>query len=125
MSDKDKPAPVSNKQIRYDDKRSTRYRQYLGLVKTFSDDVGQPNAGQQTYLGMLEPLLRAIQDQRDDFNIKESTLTDGRIDQAITRDYTKVCDMAIRIIKEFYNLSGKRATKKKLKPITEYIEADK
>jgi hypothetical protein len=124
-TESNKPAPVSTKQVRYDDKRSTRYRQYIELVKSYSDDVGEPNAGQQTYLGLLELLLRAIQEQRDDFNTRDSTLTDGRIDQAITRDYVKLCDTAIRIIREFYALSGKKATKGRLKPISEIIEGGK
>jgi hypothetical protein len=124
--EENKPAPVSTKQVRYDDKRSTRYRQYLGLVKTFSDDVGEPNTGQRSILGLLELPLRSAGEQRDKFNLKESTLTkDGRIDEAILKDYIKVCDMAIRLIKEFYHLSGKSATKKRLRPIREIIEGGK
>jgi hypothetical protein len=121
----DKPVPKSTKQVRYDDGRSTRHRQYVELIKTFSDDVGDTNAGQQVLLGLLELNLRAAQDQRDYWNLKKTTITEGRIDDAISKDYTKVCDMAIRLIREFYSLSGKKATKKRLAPIHEIIQGKK
>jgi hypothetical protein len=110
---------------RYSDARTTRYRQYLDLVKTYADDVGEPNAGQQTLLALLEVPLRALQDIRDKLDAQESTLKDGRTNEVIIKDFNKVADLSIRLIKEFYHLSGKSASKKRLKPISEIIEGGK
>ena len=67
--DRNKPATHSTAATRYSDARTTRYRQYLDLVKTYADDIGEPNAGQQTLLAMLEVPLRTLQDIRDKLNI--------------------------------------------------------
>ena len=119
------PVPISTKQVRYSDKRSTRYRNYLDLVKTYVDDIGEPNAGQQTLLAMLEVPLRSLQDIRDKLDTQESTLKDGRANETITKDFAKIADLSMRLIREFYHLSGKSATKKRLKPISEIIEGSK
>ena len=120
-----KPAPVSTAQVRYSDARTTRYRQYLDLVKTYADDIGEPNAGQQTLLAMLEVPLRALHDIRDTLDTQESTLKDGRANEAIVKDFAKIADLSMRLIREFYHLSGKSGTKKRLKPISEIIEGSK
>jgi hypothetical protein len=117
--------PVSTAQVRYSDARTTRYRQYLNLVKIYADDIGEPNAGQKTLLAMLEVPLRALQDIRDKLDTHESTLKDGRANEAIVKDFSKIADLSMRLIREFYHLSGKSATKKRLKPISEIIEGDK
>jgi hypothetical protein len=122
---KNKPTTHSTAAIRYSDARTTRYRQYLDLVKTYADDVGDPNAGQQTLLAMLEVPLRALQDIRDELDTKESTLVDGRANEAIVKDFSKIADLSIRLIRDFYALAGKKATNKRLKPIIEIIEGDK
>jgi hypothetical protein len=110
---------------RYSDARTTRYRQYLDLVKTYADDIGEPNAGQQTLLAMLEVPLRTLQDIREKLDTQESTLKDGRANDAIVKDFSKIADLSMRLIKEFYALSNKKATNKRLKPIIEIIEGDK
>ena len=117
--------PVSTAQVRYSDARTTRYRQYLDLVKTYADDIGEPNAGQETLLAMLEVPLRSLQDIRDKLDTQESTLKDGRANEAIVKDFAKIADLSMRLIREFYHLSGKSATKKRLKPISEIIEGSK
>jgi len=128
-SEKDeKPAAAggySTVQTRYSDARTSRYRQYLDLVKTYADDIGEPNAGQQTILAMLEVPLRALQDIRDELDTQESTLKDGRTNEVIIKDFNKVADLSIRLIKEFYHLSGKTGTKKRLRPISEIIDGGK
>ena len=120
-----KPVRYSTKQVKWSDKRSTRYRQYLQLVKTFSDDVGEANAGQQALLAMLEVPLRSLQEIRDEFDSKESTLADGRLDPTISKDFKQLSVLVTQIVKEFYSLSGKKATKKRLAPIREIIEGSK
>ena len=120
-----KPTTHSTAAVRYSDARTTRYRQYLDLVKTYADDIGEPNAGQQTLLAMLEVPLRALQDIRDELDTQESTLKDGRANEAIVKDFAKIADLSMRLIKEFYALSNKKATTKRLKPISEIIEGKK
>ena len=122
---KNKPATHSTAATRYSDARTTRYRQYLSLVKQYSDDIGECNAGQETLLAMLEVPLRALQDIRDKLDTQESTLEDGRANEAIVKDFAKIADLSMRLIREFYHLSGKSATKKRLKPISEIIEGSK
>jgi len=117
--------PPSTIQQRYSDARTTRYRKYLDLVKTYADDIGEPSAGQQTLLAMLEVPLRTLQDIRDKLDTQESTLNDGRANEAITKDFAKIADLSMRLIKEFYGLSNMKATKKRLKPISEIIEGGK
>lgn len=116
---------ISTAQVRYSDARTTRYRQYLDLVKSYADDIGEPNAGQQTLLAMLEVPLRSLQEIRDCFDKKETTMTDGRLDEAITKDFVKLSDLVTKLIRDFYGLSGKKATRRRLKPISEIIEGGK
>ncbi len=120
-----KPATHSTAATRYSDARTTRYRQYLDLVKTYADDIGEPNAGQQTLLAMLEVPLRSLQDIRDKLDTQESTLKDGRANEAVVKDFAKIADLSMRLIREFYALAGKKATKNRLKPIHEIIEGTK
>jgi hypothetical protein len=120
-----KSSTHSTAAVRYSDARTTRYRQYLDLVKTYADDIGEANAGQQTLLAMLEVPLRTLQDIRDKLDTQESTLKDGRANEVIIRDFNKIADLSMRLIKEFYALSNKKATKKRLKPISEIIEGSK
>jgi hypothetical protein len=94
-------------------------------VKTYADDIGEPNAGQQTLLAMLEVPLRSLQDIRDKLDTQESTLKDGRANEAIVKDFAKIADLSMRLIKEFYAMSNKKVTKKRLKPISEIIEGNK
>jgi hypothetical protein len=123
--EENKPAPVSTAQVRYSDARTTRYRQYLDLVKTYADDIGEPNAGQQTLLAMLEVPLRALQDIRDKLDTQESTLKDGRANETIVKDFAKIADLSRQLIKDFYALSNKKASARRLKPISEIIEGSK
>lgn len=116
---------ISTAQVRYSDARTTRYRQYLDLVKSYADDIGEPNAGQATLLSLLEVPLRSLQEIRDCFDKKETTMTDGRLDEAITKDFVKLSDLVTKLIRDFYGLSGKKATRRRLKPISEIIEGGK
>jgi uncharacterized protein YggU (UPF0235/DUF167 family) len=74
---------------------------------------------------MLEVPLRSLQDIRDKLDTQESTLKDGRANEAIVKDFAKIADLSMRLIREFYALAGKKATKKRLKPIHEIIEDTK
>jgi hypothetical protein len=123
--EENKPAPVSTAQVRYSDARTTRYRKYLDLVKTYADDIGEPNAGQQTLLALLEVPLRTLQDIRDKLDTQESTLKEGRANEAIVKDFAKIADLSMRLIREFYHLSGKSATKRRTQPIRDIIEGNK
>ena len=116
---------ISTAQVRYSDAWTTRYRQYLDLVKSYADDIGEPNAGQATLLSLLEVPLRSLQEIRDCFDKKETTMTDGRLDEAITKDFVKLSDLVTKLIRDFYGLSGKKATRRRLKPISEIIEGGK
>lgn len=76
-------------------------------------------------LGLLQIPLRCLNDLKKTLDNKESTVDGDEVNPLLGRDFQKLCDLSLRLVKEYYNLSGKEATKKRLTPITEIISENK
>ena len=119
MSDKDKPAPISTVQQRFSDLRTTEYRQIVAVQDNIARDLGgwdEISEGQRIIIGALLPTaLRGVKDIIKELDTEESTVTDGELHELLKKDFQKLSDLCLRLIKEYYGLAGKKATKKRLK----------
>ena len=122
------PTGYSTKPTRFSDKRTREYQALIKVADSFADDMGGWDSlveGQRVILGLLALPLRSLNDIRVALDKKESTVDDGQVDELLGIQFQKLADLTLRLVKEYYGLSGKRATKKRLQPITEIIEGSK
>ena len=101
----------------------------MAIQDSFANDLGGWDdilEGQRIILGALLPTaVRGVKDIIKELDVEESTVTDGELHELLKKDFQKLSDLCLRLIKEYYSLSGKKTTKKRLKPISEIIEGSK
>jgi hypothetical protein len=126
--EENKPAPISTAQQRFSDLRTAEYRQLVTIADGFAKDLGgwdEISEGQRVILGVLQMPLRGLNDIKKALDIEQNTVDGKSVNALLGKDFQKLADLCLRLIKEYYGLAGKKATKKRLKPIHEIIEGSK